>query len=207
MTAWAIVGETTMSIERKGNTIFNGHKGEGCPRCGGFAPLSTTQYKGNRNIKKFCCIECEPEILEQKKRNVERVAKWRKSKIDIKDYRNEEAKKRRERHTDKINEYRRDWYKENHDKAREYSNAYRKEHPEINRVSAAKRRASIRERTVPWSELEAIRDFYKMCPEDMVVDHIIPLKGDNISGLHVLSNLQYLTFEENAKKGRKLHAC
>jgi len=37
----------------------------------------------------------------------------------------------------------------------------------------------------------------------MVVDHIIPLLGKNISGFHCLKNLQYLTTRENLKKLNK----
>ena len=51
-----------------------------------------------------------------------------------------------------------------------------------------------------WADLEKMKLFYIACPEGMVVDHIIPIRGKNVSGLHVLSNLQYLTPEENAKK-------
>jgi 5-methylcytosine-specific restriction endonuclease McrA len=39
--------------------------------------------------------------------------------------------------------------------------------------------------------------------ENMVVDHIIPLCGKKISGLHVIWNMQYLTPKQNSKKGNK----
>lgn len=52
-----------------------------------------------------------------------------------------------------------------------------------------------------WEEKVLIGDFYKNCPKGYQVDHIIPLcKG----GLHRLSNLQYLTKEDNAKKASKI---
>lgn len=41
---------------------------------------------------------------------------------------------------------------------------------------------------------------YAGCPEELTVDHIIPLKSDLVSGLHVPWNIQYLTQKNNSKK-------
>ena len=54
--------------------------------------------------------------------------------------------------------------------------------------------------------LSAIRQFYRDMPSGCVGDHIIPLRGENVSGLHVEGNLQYLTPKENAAK-RNHFAC
>ena len=35
------------------------------------------------------------------------------------------------------------------------------------------------------------------------VDHIIPIKGEFVTGLHVASNLQILTLRDNCRKGNK----
>lgn len=55
-------------------------------------------------------------------------------------------------------------------------------------------------RTPSWSESLEIADFYAACPKGYHVDHIVPLRGINVSGLHVLSNLQYLIAAENMAK-------
>jgi hypothetical protein len=70
----------------------------------------------------------------------------------------------------------------------------------------AKYRAAKLLRSPNWiseDEKVAISNFYKNCPKGYQVDHIIPLQGENVSGLHVLNNLQYLTPEANSSKKNK----
>lgn len=55
-----------------------------------------------------------------------------------------------------------------------------------------------------WVNKEALRSIYLNCPKGYHVDHIIPLKGKNVSGLHVPWNLQYLTPKQNQRKSNKL---
>ncbi len=67
------------------------------------------------------------------------------------------------------------------------------------REKAGRRRAAL---ACPvWANKDAIKTFYDECPDGHHVDHIIPLLGKNISGLHVENNLQYLTVSENSRKG------
>lgn len=48
-----------------------------------------------------------------------------------------------------------------------------------------------------WEEIQNINDFYRNCPLGYEVDHIQPISR---GGKHILSNLQYLTKQENMKK-------
>jgi 5-methylcytosine-specific restriction endonuclease McrA len=67
-------------------------------------------------------------------------------------------------------------------------------------------------RTPMWADKEAIERMYiisdfltNKLDEPHHVDHIIPLRGDFVSGLHCESNLQILTAEANRAKGNRIN--
>ena len=64
----------------------------------------------------------------------------------------------------------------------------------------SKYRCSKLNRTPKWADLLSIKYFYDKCPAGYHVDHIVPLQGELVSGLHVLNNLQYLIASENCSK-------
>lgn len=101
----------------------------------------------------------------------------------------EKQRERRENNRDEYNAYYREYYQKNKETRIPYLNAHRR-----NRVHIA---------TPPWADKNAIRKFYIACPEGYHVDHIIPLRGEYVSGLHVIENLQYLPAIENIKKGNQ----
>lgn len=64
--------------------------------------------------------------------------------------------------------------------------------------------------TPKWANLEAIEAIYEECRKlskrtgrKHQVDHIIPIRGKDVCGLHVEDNLQILTKNENRKKTNK----
>lgn len=65
----------------------------------------------------------------------------------------------------------------------------------------SKKKISIR--TPVWANLNKIKEIYAKCPEQYHIDHIIPLNGDSVSGLHVYNNLQCISAKENLFKSNK----
>lgn len=72
-------------------------------------------------------------------------------------------------------------------------------------------RAKKRKAMPPWADASAIKRFYeaaayltKISGEPWHVDHVVPLRGRLVSGLHVQTNLQLLPGRENQRKGNRL---
>lgn len=85
-----------------------------------------------------------------------------------------------------------------------YSNEYRRNNIKQKTFIDNKTRAKRLKRIMKWSDIDAIKDFYLACPDGHEVDHIVPYRSKNVSGLHVLNNLQYLTPRENKRKFNKV---
>jgi hypothetical protein len=97
---------------------------------------------------------------------------------------------------------------------RKYRKAWKEANPEEVRAFTNDRRRRHKNATPKWLSKEQktkIRKIYKeaavLCaevPKSYAVDHIVPLMGKEVCGLHVPWNLQILTAEENFKKNNKL---
>ncbi len=105
-----------------------------------------------------------------------------------------------QRNIEKRKNQKQKWGKEN----RVSINRYRREHPEIYRLVDLQHEKSRKLRIVTFGQ-DGIKDFYANCPAKMEIDHIIPLQGKLVSGLHVIWNLQYLTLHDNKIKINKVN--
>ncbi len=85
-------------------------------------------------------------------------------------------------------------------KAREYNRS----NPHIMNAVQAKYKLAKKNRVPPWADLTAIREIYRQAAErGLTVDHVIPLQGELVSGLHVENNLQLLPGSVNFSKENK----
>lgn len=101
----------------------------------------------------------------------------------------------REQNPEKIKAIRKNWEKENAGRRREY---------------VAFRRAMKKKATLSWltkAHREKMVLYYKLAKKlskinnmDYHVDHIVPLQGSNVCGLHVPWNLQIIPATENLSK-------
>jgi hypothetical protein len=116
----------------------------------------------------------------------------------------------RNRYIAKTQEYidrAKEWATNNPEKAKESSLKYNRANQPKKNARTAKRRATKLQATPPWlsdQQISEIRRIYENCPVGYQVDHIVPLQGRNVRGLHVPWNLQYLPALENNKKGNRM---
>lgn len=102
------------------------------------------------------------------------------------------------------------FWKRNPDKNAAKSRAFYKANPEKALAFCAKRRAIKLQRTPAWLTREHYNKITALYKESKrlknqygtqyCVDHIIPLSGELVSGLHVPWNLQILTKSQNSSK-------
>lgn len=133
------------------------------------------------------------------------------------------------RNKEKCSKYSKKWNDNNREKRRAIEESWKRRNPDKVRESSRKagkkwaknnkgkrnaidmrRKAGLIKRTPIWADLSKIKFFYieaeRLTKETGVaheVDHIIPLQGRYISGLHVHNNLQILTRSKNRSKGNK----
>ncbi|MFN9115642.1 MAG: HNH endonuclease signature motif containing protein, partial [Bacteroidota bacterium] len=98
----------------------------------------------------------------------------------------------------------------NREKVRAAVRKHYQKNPTVYVAGWAKRNAAKLRATPIWADQGQIKAIYKSAKDLSVatgipheVDHIEPLRGRNVCGLHVVENLRVVTRSENRKKGFK----
>lgn len=100
----------------------------------------------------------------------------------------------------------------NPDKVRAYCQKWKRSNPSKTSAANAARRAQKIQATPKWANRAAIARFYleawRLTMNTGIphqVDHIVPLKGRGVCGLHCEANLQVIPKRDNLRKGNKHH--
>jgi hypothetical protein len=104
----------------------------------------------------------------------------------------------------RVKQYRQKYYINNKNKINNFMRNHYKNNKAYYYANSGKRRAVKLLTNTKLVDMDKIKQIYKNCPKGYEVDHIVPLRGKTVCGLHVDWNLQYLTVKENRSKGNKL---
>ena len=99
----------------------------------------------------------------------------------------------------------RKYYLEHKEKVSSEIKKWHSQHPEAARAKNQNRRAKKLKATPLWADKKQIAKIYKEAAESgLHVDHNVPLKSKFVCGLHVPSNLQLLSRQDNQSKGNRV---
>jgi 5-methylcytosine-specific restriction endonuclease McrA len=156
--------------------------------------LCETDISAKRQDAKFCCRKHKAMFSDSNRNYAEQYAKNRDKKRDA-------ALK---------------YYYADVEKSRQKARDRQRQNLPIFAFNQAKRRSSKLQRTPSWLSSEdfwLIDEIYKLSAlrtkltgVKWHVDHIVPLRGNNVSGLHVPSNLQVILGQDNISKHNRFEA-
>jgi hypothetical protein len=102
------------------------------------------------------------------------------------------------------------WHRANPEQAAINARNKKQANPALYNSHTAKRRSAKLQRTASWADQDAIKAIYAEAQRlqevlgiPMHVDHMVPLRGELVSGLHVESNLQVIPAALNLRKSNK----
>jgi hypothetical protein len=199
-----------------------------CRKCGVEKPIE--EFNKNKNHKDGLANQCKECArlyrIENKEKSAAYGKEYRKNNKEKVRARHkkyvaenaEKVKQRKRKHylanKDKIKKTTKLYLEKNKEKISEYRKAYKAENRDLVNFNTAMYRARKLQATPNWlteEQLEEIKDFYTICKMFQIytgltyhVDHMIPLRGEDVCGLHVPWNLQIIEASENLQKSNKL---
>lgn len=106
------------------------------------------------------------------------------------------------------------WYDANRERKLRENKLWRRLNKAVVQQYGAKRRAQVRQAMPVWADIEDIVAVYResvlltqQTGVEHHVDHIVPLCGENVCGLHVSWNLRAIPGVDNMRKGNRFTPC
>lgn len=206
-----------------GKSCKNGHVAlrDRCGRCVECLPAMRDAYAGTKREKDHewymrNASEVRERVRKWAKENPEKVRAYAAaSRAKPKDAeaieRNREARRKyNEKNADRIRERNARWWRDNAEYAAERFQRYYMANKELYKEATRRRQAAKIQRTPCWltkDHMLEMRELYseaaRLSEETGIkheVDHIVPLQGRAVSGLHVPWNMRIVTRHENRTK-------
>lgn len=103
--------------------------------------------------------------------------------------------------TDASRKAKREWHRANYAKSKEIKLRWLAANPGAVAERNIKYSRAIEQQTPIWADRDRINQVYLAArASGLTVDHIVPLRGRTVCGLHVHDNMQLLTHSENCSK-------
>lgn len=191
-----------------------------CTKCSIEKPCSDFRVEKRTKIGlQSRCKSCEaeyaknPNALEKRRVHSEKIRQTPERIAYMLDYtkNQQNIERKRERSTrwamenpDKVAKTSKAWLEANLDRKRAMNADWNARNRPAKVAALAKYRATKTKATPAWADMRKIKEIYQKASEfGMHVDHVVPLHGKNVCGLHVHNNLQLLSMSENCAKGNK----
>ena len=158
------------------------------------------------------CTECNLVRALKFEQDNPAIAKARKAKdyVDNKENRKEQGRRWAQSNQEKVQAIKRKWARVHREHKNQLNQHWKRNNQHLVNADAAKRRAAKLKHTPKWANTRKIKSIYSLARLltslngiEYDVDHIVPLQGEFVSGLHCEDNLQIIPARLNRSKGNR----